>query len=304
MKNKVFLALVICLVGNSLADNDPNWIEQWGIRWTFDKPISKDGTAGTYRYGQFCNGDYWVVGPVKIVSITPPSIESNGRIINGSMINPTVGLLKQGYDSALGNYVASLNVAFNVSNTTPLTVEVGSSLISTISLIPEVKQKLRTAAVLTVLSEVPPINSFRPPYLGTNKMVKYNSDMLRIDLLPKLKPVPNTPTLTVVERYFERVWLLHFPGYGVTYLAPIENVRDYGRDLSVEVGKGALSLCLNYTNEQKLSLLKKYIQVGIDLYRFVEDNANKYWAPDGGCVSGRKLPILVAGYLLNDAGML
>jgi hypothetical protein len=39
---------------------------QYGITWTFD---------GVYLYGQFVNGDYWVVGPAIIVGINPPPID-------------------------------------------------------------------------------------------------------------------------------------------------------------------------------------------------------------------------------------
>lgn len=37
-------------------------ISQYGITWKFDHE---------YRVGQFVNGDWWVVGPVKIVTVTP-----------------------------------------------------------------------------------------------------------------------------------------------------------------------------------------------------------------------------------------
>ena len=39
-------------------------VGQWGITWQFDHE---------YQVGQFCNGDWWVVGPVKIVSFSPPT---------------------------------------------------------------------------------------------------------------------------------------------------------------------------------------------------------------------------------------
>jgi len=300
LKRGVCLCVMVTLCFLSLTTTadaaTTNQISQFGITWTFDKQ---------YEYGQFCNGDYWVVGPVTIISFNPPSIVSEGRIINGSMINPTVALsTAQGYDDAIYTYTPSLNVAFGVSSGNPLIVPVASSLISTISTVPIAKQKLRTAAVLTVLSAAPPANSFRPPYLGTDKTVKYTADMLRINLLPKLAPVANVPSLTDLERMFERVWLFHCPGWTVTFLVPTENSPDYGRDMCVRLGAGACSLLLNYTDEQKLSLLKKYVQVGIDFYRFVEDGANIYWEPDGGINSGRKLPIIIAGYMLNDAGML
>src|SRR4030043_156535 len=57
-----------------------------GIVWTFDKD---------YTVGQFANGDYWVVGPVKVTSTTATG---------GSMVNPTPGT--QAYASSLsGNFV-------------------------------------------------------------------------------------------------------------------------------------------------------------------------------------------------------
>jgi hypothetical protein len=61
------------LLATGMAEVGPDWIEQWGIRWTFDKPLSVNGEAGSYRYGKFVNGDYWVIGPVNIVAFDPPS---------------------------------------------------------------------------------------------------------------------------------------------------------------------------------------------------------------------------------------
>ena len=94
-------------------------ISQYGIAWTFQgKPVS----------GQFANGDYWVVGPVRIIRINPPSVEQIGtttltnftlggsnpkpRTMNGSMLNPMTGGAfgvapkpgkdkRQGYDSEM-----------------------------------------------------------------------------------------------------------------------------------------------------------------------------------------------------------
>ncbi len=405
-KKHIATALILLTLIGTVSTATCSSIEQFGITWTFDI---------NYECGQFANGDYWVVGPVVINSIDPPSayatvsdnidnigsgpfksypypqVTSNatwsitnvygsiratiltentqemtsgmsllvsdttnptinnkafkvfkvventsfsiylqqsngsldnwgnytttvggtfgGRIINGSMINPTVSNgNKQGYDSYIGSYTPSLNVAWDVNSSNPLIVPVSSSLISTISTYPSAKQRLKTAAVLTVLSAVPPANSFRPPYLGTDKTIRYNSDtvMARINLLPKLAVPAGTtaPSLASVERMFERVWLLHQAGYGVTYLVPTENSPDYGRDICVNEGKGALALLLDYTDEQKLPLLKKYTQVGIDLYQYVLDDANNWWSPDGAILSGRKFPIIFAGYMLDDPGML
>ena len=37
-------------------------LTQYGITWTFDRPV---------QAGQFINGDWWVIGPVTVTSITP-----------------------------------------------------------------------------------------------------------------------------------------------------------------------------------------------------------------------------------------
>ena len=73
-------------------------ISQYGITWTFE---------GKHASGQFANGDYWVIGPVRIIRIDPPSVEQIGtttltnftlggsnpkpRTMNGSMLNPMTG---------------------------------------------------------------------------------------------------------------------------------------------------------------------------------------------------------------------
>ncbi|MCA8949832.1 MAG: hypothetical protein KDE27_10045, partial [Planctomycetes bacterium] len=52
-------------------------VTQWGITWRFAEPMP---------VGQFCNGDWWVVGPVEIVEIEPPvQTDGAGRVLNGSM---------------------------------------------------------------------------------------------------------------------------------------------------------------------------------------------------------------------------
>ncbi len=41
-------------------------LSQFGITWNFSQPVT---------YGQFVNGDYWVIGPVMVTSVSPtPSV--------------------------------------------------------------------------------------------------------------------------------------------------------------------------------------------------------------------------------------
>src|SRR5688500_12431564 len=96
------------------AAESRNEVSQSGITWTFDKP---------YPVGQFVNGDWWVVGPVTVVKVTPEpgpapedqktevkknqfgdaGLKDDRTMRNGSMlVTKIVG--KQGYDSRLINY--------------------------------------------------------------------------------------------------------------------------------------------------------------------------------------------------------
>jgi hypothetical protein len=73
-------------------------IKRFAITWTFDK---------AYPCGQYANGDYWVVGPVKIIDIAPGAIISGSRIRNGSMINPNSAQFPQhGFDNQLAGYTS------------------------------------------------------------------------------------------------------------------------------------------------------------------------------------------------------
>ncbi|NQT01279.1 MAG: hypothetical protein HQ580_04595, partial [Planctomycetes bacterium] len=184
-----FLLVIVLLCPFTYAERQ---VSQFGITWTFNRD---------YTVGQFANGDYWVLGPVAIIGIDPPSTETNGRTINGSMVNPSPKLGSwQGYDSAMyGNYARRFDPNFNagrpnnrdLSARNFLVLQPHSSLVSTIS-IPEAGHipQLRTAAILNVLPEPALEGSFRPPYCGSDKAIKFNKDQLDYSLLANLKPVP------------------------------------------------------------------------------------------------------------------
>lgn len=312
MKNKVFLTIIISFIGNSLAAQDPNWIEQWGIRWTFDKPISKDGTAGTYQYGQFANGDYWVVGPVSIVDISPNSFRhSNGNTYHGSMLNPMpTSDQKQGYGQCAGEYEPFLNVAYGINSKNPLIISGNSSLVSTITFTPEnpapntsIKTGIKTAAILTILTNAAHSGSFRPGYCGAKKAVEYNKSQLNYSLLKNLLPVAKTPSLSYVEKLFEKPWIDHVPTWVGRFSHPYDNMPEYGRELGRDIGIGALMLHLNFTENEKETLLVRYVQLGIDLYSIIANGGNNNWPADGGHAGGRKWPILFAGLMLDDVNM-
>ena len=307
VKCLLFAMLFINFAQPLYAAVQQSQISQFGITWTFDKD---------YTVGQFTNGDYWVVGPVTIMKIQPASVELNGRTINGSMINPSPKLDRvQGYDSAAygryarpEDYDPKLNAARpnnnDLSQSNPLILQPDCSLVSTESALQDIgSTKLKTAAVLTILKSPAENGSFRPPYSGVDKTIRFNKEQLDYSLLASLKPVPRCPNLSTVERYFERPWIDHVPLWPARSLHPADNMPDYGREMATQIGVGALMLHLNFSNDRKEKLLVRYVQLGIDLYGIVRDGGEKNWTGMGGHASGRKWPILFAGLVLNDPNM-
>lgn len=282
-------------------------ITRHGITWTFDK---------SYTCGQFANRDWWVVGPVTIIGIDPPSIDTGSRIMNGSMINPDASDgWRQGFDSEFRdsyNIIDAYNVARpngnDLSESNSLVVQPGSSLISSISQLSGYDTSshityLTDMAVLTVLSSAPAEGSFRPPYCGDDKTIRFNKSDLNYSLLQKLEPVAETPDISTVADYFERVWFDYIAGWETEMFAPTNNMPNYGREYATQVGIASLMLHLNFPDERKETLLIRLVQLGIDNYGIVADGGLKTWVPDGGHDQGRKWPILFAGLMLNDPDM-
>lgn len=281
---------------NFIISGETASIQQYGITWTFAEPV---------EYGQFVNGDYWVVDPgagVKIINISPGHTlhPTTGRQMNGSMLNPATAA--QGYDS-YQYYNAALNLGIGVSTEKPLILEGDISLVSTISnLEPGTAHKsyVKTAAVLTCLSSAPPSGSFRPGISATAKTL-HNVSSLNYTLLAQLPSPVSKPNIATYAGYFQMVWLAHNGGWTGRYMRPSDGIPD-NYYYSTYMSTAALMLHLEYTNEEKKKLLINFIQLGIDIYSFLESGA-KGWAPDGGHSSGRKWPILFAGIMLDYAPM-
>ncbi|HEX5222552.1 MAG TPA: hypothetical protein VFZ59_23560, partial [Verrucomicrobiae bacterium] len=264
-----------------------------GITWMFQSPA---------RVGQFINGDYYVVGPVTITNITPPA--TNGR--NGSMKNLRPNPQGSGFDSRIdaGRYNANLRV------NPPLTLQPGDMLASSISVetIGVIKRVMRTSdntispvrtvSLLTCVTNPLPPDAFRPGYCGSTRTIYYSRNLHR-EFLARLAPVSGTPALAQFEGYFRRPWI-DTVEFG--FDAPIEYMPDYGREVGRAVGHAALLLNLNFTAQQKEALLVYFTQYGIDLYSAVRSGHNG-WRAYGGWGSGRKLPILFAGVLLQNTAM-
>ncbi|HSI87017.1 MAG: hypothetical protein ACAI35_14915 [Candidatus Methylacidiphilales bacterium] len=296
-------------------------VTQYGITWTFDKP---------YEVGKFVNGDWWVAGPAKVIKVDPApgagteppgasevksrygavAMVPDTRMRNGSMVLDKELTASQGYDSRLKNYNPALTVAF------PLDLEANRSLISTISnetfpmpcLLTDLmwssekngSPALRTAAVLTCLSSVPPADAFRPPYAGTSKPI-YELKNLQWKSLPSIEPAGPVPSFAQFARYYQRPWLDHTQNWVFQYMGPCENQPNYGREFSRVGSITSLMLMLNVPQAEKEKLMIGFIQHGIDLAGLTK--AGRVWTADGGHWNGRKWPILFAGLMLGDAEM-
>lgn len=275
-------------------------VERHGITWKFDRAAV---------VGAFANGDPWVVGPVRIVGITPECVEKDGRVMHGAMIDPDPSQMLQGYDSCLfadekrERYDAARNVAFGVTPKKPLLLAVGQSLVSVISRDDRKEiPTLQTAAVLTCLGAAPAPDAFRPPYVRGDKTVRYRAADLDYTFLQRVRPVGDAPSIEAVEKSFERLWLDHFPEWPVRWSQPLDNMPNYGREIAATVGSGVLQLNLDHPNAKKKDLYVRLVQVGIDLHGALRSGCR--WEGLGGHASGRKLPILLAGKALGDAKML
>lgn len=256
-------------------------IEQYGITWTLNEAAP---------CGQFVSGDWWVVGPVTVTSVSP----AWDGIRHGSMVNPNQ-TAQQGYDSRAYGFSDILRTSF------PATLNSDSSLISVKSLTSctsgGANECLSDAAVLTVLSAPPAANSFRPPYFGNVKLIRTTSEV-DYELLPRLSP-PAAP-LPSMGSAITRVWLDHGPNVSGAVIHPNNNMPPYPRDSSILVSRLAVLALLDTPSQQEYA--NRLIQLGLDLYSISLANEGG-WRAQGGFGSGRKWPIIFAGILLNDLNL-
>jgi chitodextrinase len=267
-------------------------LSQFGITWKFSREV---------EFGQFVNGDFWVIGPITVTDITKP----NGPGRDGSMINPRAGK-SHGFDSRVPDYKESLDVSCLLPN---LIIYPNSSLISTISRCPTViprnacRPRLDVGAVLTVLDTPPPANSFRPPYAGDWKPI-YSVTNINMDILPAL-PSPVADIQSVVDSLIDKMekpWLDRRTEWNGDELHPAQNMPNYGGDMAQVLSSVSLLLLSDISQVDKVFLVIKFTQIGIDFCGNVRSGA-VYGTVGGGIGVGRKWPILFAGLMLDDVKM-
>jgi len=245
-----------------------------------------------------------VLGPVTIISVSP---RWDG-IRNGSVLDMSSAAGQGFYDGAsnggLWPYDSTLRATFPlfISNDTI------HSLISTIGkanpAVGGAQQALSTAAVLTIVTRPPPVDAFRPAYMGTKTIYRWSSS--RTTLLPNL-PAPNGVRFPSTNKMV-RPWIHNVPNVGMdvngigAMIHPDQNMPPYPRDSAYVVSDYAVAVLLKSPNRD--IYVKQLIQLGIDLYGVHKTARQDAFMASGGYGTGWKFPILFAGLMLDDAGML
>jgi hypothetical protein len=288
-------------------------ISEFGITWSFEKPA---------RVGQFINGDWYVVGPATVQSIDPKPLyggeipereldhmdkerKEDQRVRNGFMLNPPAKM-KVAYDSGVRNWFDPALI-----QKLPVTMKPGDSLVSTISMPKGLvlhaqlrnniergvddSSPIRTAAVLTCVTEPQAADAFRPAFCDRQQRI-YLARNVKRELLPKAARAGSVANIEQYVRFTQRPWV------GTCFFGfeePVENMPQYGLEYGRVAGLCALLLCTDLTPEEKEPLLINYLQLGIDLGGMIRAG-HPGWTGWGGHGSGRKLPIVFAGLLLGD----
>lgn len=270
-------------------------ITQQGITFNFD---------AAYEYGQFANGDYWVVGPLTINSMTPAYDGSN----NGWIVNPSTLGSEQWFDSELDGFTpASIpSLPYYVDTSTGI-----KSVIKADSGTDGRDLPLDTVVILTVVPTAPldnGVNTFRPAYFGTDKTYYYTTD-INTSLILSLAPAASGPTIETLTTRYAYTRYMHFVAYGSgaqhRYLHPLNAVSwattdGYVPDFSHhDMAAYLMMMCNTYTYSEKKPVLIKLLQIGIDTC----GAALAGWRPPaaGGHQPGHRLHTAFAATILNIA---
>jgi hypothetical protein len=120
--------------------------------------------------------------------------------------------------------------------------------------------------------------------------------------LPRVAAPDEIPEIARYERFLERIWLDHQRQWVNRQMHPLENMPDYGREITNIVSDVGLLVLLDDPDGRMETLLLRFVQKGIDYYGVVQSDAD-LWIANGGHNSGRKWPILFAGLMLDHQGM-
>ncbi|HUI93758.1 MAG TPA: hypothetical protein VLX68_16065 [Chitinivibrionales bacterium] len=270
---KMILSMLIVVVMIPAASSSAtvSSITQFGITWTFDKPCEA---------GQFVTGDWWVVGPATVASVSPSPTATR----NGTCVNPRGG--RQGYDNR-----ADFDTTDRVS--LPYTLQPGQSMVSSVSKPdgPDYKNVgvLQSQAVLTAVSSAPDTGTFRPSYAGEYKKY-FTTNQVHWNVLPSLPRPASAPSGTDLQHASRGPRVDHLCNWTIQYGCAEDNwwseIGDsepcYGRDVVYFVSDASLYVLLNVAD--RIMVARNMIQLGIDNYGVLK--AGGGWAGISAGASG------------------
>lgn len=275
-----------------------------GISYGFINPVS---------FGQYLTGDYWVIGPVLVSSISPSTtLRSDGTAKNGSMVaSQLTNNSYQGFDEATlfqFPYLSSLNVANYISVSSPMILNCGDRLLSVSS--GDSFPTIRVASVLTCVSAEVDSTYFRPGYTdstadginGDYFASSYSGIVSNFDLTTYLtKTEPSGP---LVASSVSSFWFDPFVGANARFLRPANSMPTDDALIAAIISDAALSLnYYNSNNYNKLNVAKYLTQIGIDEFSNLV-NLGSRWSEIGPQGSAKKFLMLFAGLMLNNQDML
>lgn len=255
------------------------------------------------RAYQTINGDWSVEPGTKVLNVTCdlPDTRMGGSVLNPQAGSKSQGWAKMGWPPSDILYDDSLTVNF------PVTLAPGDSLVSAVNHnLNYQSPQLQYAAVLSCYDSAPTPWDFRDHYCkqdgGREKKIRHSLFDLRHE---KIVSVPNQdgPNIHGLIKDLDNIWLDTHPGWAQRFLHPKHNMPNYGADMANVVGQASIAVHCDYPFYNKVALLVRLIQLGIDLYGIAKNGGKGNWYADGGVASGRKWPILFASIMLDDPEM-
>ncbi len=313
-------------------------------------------TAQAREVGQYQDGTWFVLaaedGDVRIGSISPAStsvstagyglpdnlndtatVGAQTRWMHGAMVNPWQGVAaSSGADTGFDNYYGSngngipyVHAANDDPGATgsPITLTEGTVVKSESFPLegghsPSQEDKTRTLKLscLTVVAEVPPVNSFRPGPRAPSKLSpslwSFADDAAfdaRLDAtrpkIPGFRPFDIATLDTITTR------IQHFQQTFMPYQEQARRINPGSRGYGINIyGDGwywyfkhAMAAFVgDYTNAEVREIIKATIQVGIDIYGLLQDDS--YYFPWQAHHAGRKGIVMMAGLVLGDQDIL
>lgn len=300
------------IAGTTVAEQ----LSQHGVTFSFAAPRP---------VGQYANGDWWVLGPVSITSISPEAAlhdgvrqdgtSYTGRAVHGTMVNPgnrsfaSGGLAAnnrtntvQGWDSitqaGFVGVAAPYSVSANVdpgATGSPLNVASGS-VVKFVSRLTNLPINVRPAGndmiVLTVVDAIPASDAIRPGVSRASKASMINASQFDLSVFQNLAPTPGAPTYVQALNWIDRYHEASLPDtINNIHAKGINNHPEYGRDIGNNLHRALLCLHLNsFTPEQKITLLTRFAAIADDLVSRAEEGSITLGAGGG---NQWKLPTIV-----------